>query len=208
MMQTLQGLKLPLITLSRRSSFVASLLCLLLALLSRQWLEGSMTRHMLLQFPLLALVGFGLAFSLSPRWVKRLNGWNHYGVSGLFATALLLALLMIPRLLDMALTDWRIESAKYLALLFCGAALQLSWRPAGLLLQAFFLGNVLPMMAVVGYLFESSPMRLCNAYLRDDQVLLGQALVWIAALIALVWFTRLVQLMMLREDAALTRQDE
>ena len=33
-----------------------------------------------------------------------------------------------------------------------GAALRLSWRPAGLVVQGFFLGNVLPMSAVVGQL--------------------------------------------------------
>jgi hypothetical protein len=185
-----------------------SSLALLLLLVAQDYLEASMTRHMLLQFPLLAAVGFGMAFSLSTRRVERINSWNRYGMSGLFITALLLAVLMIPRLLDMALTDWRIELAKYAALLFCGAALALSWRPAGLLLQGFFLGNVLPMMAVVGYLFESSPVRVCNAYLLDDQALLGQALVWIAAVIAIVWLTRLVQLMLLREEAALTRQDD
>ena len=205
-MQRLRLPKLSHLHLSRRSSFTTSSLALLLLLVAQDYLEASMTRHMLLQFPLLAAVGFGMAFSLSTRWVERINSWNRYGMSGLFITALLLALLMIPRLLDMALNDWRIEVGKYAALLFCGAALALSWRPAGLLLQGFFLGNVLPMMAVVGYLFESSPVRVCNAYLLDDQALLGQALVWIAAVIAIVWLTRLVQLMMLREEAALTRQ--
>lgn len=207
-MQRLRLPKLSRLHISRRSSFLISSLALLLLLVAQDYLEASMTRHMLLQFPLLAAVGFGMAFSLSTRWVERINSWNRYGMSGLFITALLLAVLMIPRLLDMALTDWRIELAKYAALLFCGAALALSWRPAGLLLQGFFLGNVLPMMAVVGYLFESSPVRVCNAYLLDDQALLGQALVWIAAVIAIVWLTRLVQLMLLREEAALTRQDD
>ena len=53
------------------------------------------------------------------------------------------------------------------------------------------------MMAVVGYLFGSSPVRLCNAYLLDDQEGLGQKLVWIAAMIGLTWlvsiFRKLVQ---------------
>ena len=42
-------------------------------------------------------------------------------------------------------------------------------RPAGLLVQGFFLGNLLPMTAVVGDLVETSPTRVCNAYLLDDQ---------------------------------------
>ena len=93
-----------------------------------------------------------------------------------------MTVLMIPRLLDFVLVDARIEAAKWLALLACGAALQLSWRRAGLLVQAFFLGNVLPMMAAAGQLYQDAPLRLCNAYLLDDQVRLGQGLVILSVL--------------------------
>lgn len=182
-------------------------LLLLLALPgARQALEASMTRHMLVQYPLLALAGWLLAASLPGRWLARLNLWNAHGISGLFATALMLAILMIPRVLDLALVDGRIEILKCLALLICGAALRLSWRPAGLLVQGFFLGNVLPMMAVVGNLYETSPVRVCNAYLLDDQARLGQTLVWIAAAIAAVWFAWLVRVLM-RRDAAMLLDD-
>lgn len=178
------------------------LLCLLALPAARHWLEASMTRHMLVQFPLLALAGFGLAASLGQRQVARLNRWNGHGVTGLLAAALLVALLMIPRLLDLALVDAWVELAKFLALLLCGAAVRLSWQPAGLLVQGFFLGNVLPMTVVVGYLFESSPVRLCNAYLLGDQERLGQGLVWSAAAVALAWFARLVLVLMRRDKAA------
>jgi len=109
---------------------------------------------------------------------------------------------MIPRLLDLALTDARMALAKALALLLCGAALRVSWRPAGFLVQRFFLGNVLPMTAAVGQPYQDSPLRLCNAYLLDDQVRLGQWLVALAILAAAVWFTRLVLALLRREAAA------
>ena len=176
-------------------------LCLLALPVARLFLEASMTRHMLVQFPLLALIGFWFAGALPRNWMRRLNLWNGYGISGLFASALLLAILMIPRVLDLALVDGRIELVKWLALLLCGAAMRLSWQPAGLLVQGFFLGNVLPMMVVVGYLFESSSVRLCNAYLLDDQERLGQSLLWIAAATGLAWFAILVRAMMRREAA-------
>ena len=176
-------------------------LCLLALPDARQLLEASMTRHMLVQFPLLALLGYWLAEALPRRWVLRLTTWNGDGISGLFATALVLALLMIPRVLDLALVDGRIELVKWGALLLCGAAVKLSWQPAGLLVQGFFLGNVLPMTVVVGYLFESSPVRLCNAYLLDDQEKLGQRLIWIAAVVGLVWFCKLVRTLMRNEAA-------
>ena len=57
------------------------------------------------------------------------------------------------------------------------------------------------MMAVVGQLYESSPVRVCNAYLLDDQVRLGQLLVWVSVGVALAWGARLVRTLM-RKDAA------
>jgi hypothetical protein len=146
----------------------------------RHWLEGSMTLHMLVQFPLLAGAGLLLARAMPAHWRRHADAWNAHGVAGLLASALIFMLLMIPMVLDLALVDGRIEAAKWLALLVCGACLQLSWRRAGLLVQGFFLGNLLPMTAAVGQLYQDAPLRLCNAYLLDDQVRLGQGLAILA----------------------------
>ena len=89
--------------------------------------------------------------------------------------------------LDLALRDMGVEAAKRAALLLAGTGLRLSWRPAGLVLQGFFLGMLLPMMVVVGQLYIDSPMRLCNAYLLDDQERLGRWLIGLASLIAAAW---------------------
>jgi hypothetical protein len=168
----------------------------------RHALEAGMTTHMLVQFPLLALCGAMLAHALPARWRVRCDRWNAYGVSGLLAAALVLAVLMIPRVLDLALVDARVEALKWMALLLCGAALRISWRPAGLLVQGFFLGNVLPMTVVAGHLFQDTPVRLCNAYLLDDQVRLGQLLVGLAAVVAAVWFALVIRTLMRREAQA------
>jgi hypothetical protein len=60
-------------------------------------------------------------------------------------------------------------------------------------MQAFFLGNMLPMMGVAGWLYQSAPQRLCNAYRLDDQQGLGQGLIWLSVLIALVWLAYAIQ---------------
>lgn len=190
--------------LTRRRMAMAALALLgLLALPPvRHALEAGMTPHMLVQFPLVALCGAMLAHALPLRWHARFDRWNAYGVGGLLAAALVLAVLMIPRVLDLALVDARVETVKWLALLLCGAALRVSWRPAGLLVQGFFLGNVLPMTVVAGHLFQDTPVRLCNAYLLDDQVRLGQWLVGLAACVAAGWFAQVVRAMMRRDAAA------
>ena len=194
-------------SLARRSSrlgpWLAAAALLLLALpRARQLLESSMSVQMLVQFPLLGLCGFVLAGALPAHWRARVDAWNAYGIAGLFATALVLAVSMIPRLLDLAVADPRVDFAKGLALVLCGMALRVSWRRAGLLVQGFFLGNVLPMTAAVGQLYQDAPVRLCNAYLLDDQVRLGWMLVALAVAVALAWFAHLMLALMRRDSAA------
>lgn len=153
-------------------------------------MEASMSRHMLLQFPALLVIGWLCAGALPARWRTVLEPWNRLGISGLMAAALILGIGMIPRVLDLALVDWRIEAIKFVALLSCGAAIRLSWSAGGLVVQGFFLGNLLWMTAVVGLLYQDSPERLCNAYRLDDQQWLGMWLVGISAAIGATWLVR------------------
>lgn len=181
----------------KRTLLQAGLAAALLAAIAlppaRGWLEASMALHMLVQFPLLALAGGLLAQALPRPWRERLDTWNAHGIAGLLFVALAMALLMIPRLLDLAVIDPRVEVAKMTALVLAGAALRLSWTRAGKLVQGFFLGNVLPMMAAVGQLFQDTPLRLCNAYLLDDQDRVGTALVTLALLAGAAWLADLMR---------------
>lgn len=188
-----------------RQAAAGALLCALLAWpAARVALEASMWRHMLLQFPLWLLAGALLAAALPQRSRAALARWNTLGIGGLVLAGTVLAVLMVPRVLDLALRDAGIEAAKCAALLLAGAALRLSWRAAGLVVQGFFLGNVLPMTAVVGQLYIDSPLRLCNAYLLDDQQRLGRWLVGVAALLAVAWLARTLWRLAQRDGATLT----
>ncbi|AVO48408.1 hypothetical protein C6568_03420 [Melaminivora suipulveris] len=179
---------------------------LLLAVLAtppmRGLLESSMWRHMVLQFPLWMLAGALLATALPARARASLARWNALGISGLLWVALVLAVLMVPRVLDLALRAPVVEVLKCSALMLAGAALRLSWQPAGRVVQGFFLGNVLPMMVVVGQLYVDSPLRLCNAYLLDDQERLGRWLIALAALLAVAWIARVFWALARREAVA------
>lgn len=178
------------ITPALRIALGAALLAALMLPPLRHALEASMSLHMLVQYPALLLAGVLLAAAVPAGLRQRLSAWNAMGISGLTACALVAVVLMIPRVLDLALTDWRAEFAKVAALLLTGAVLQPSWRAAGLVVQGFFLGNVLPMTVVVGMLYQDAPLRLCNAYRLDDQQQLGFALVWGATAVAAAWLAR------------------
>ncbi len=174
--------------LARRQALLGlTLLAALMAPPLRHALEARMSMHMLLQFPALALAGTLIAGATPVAVRERLYAWNAHGIAGLTYAAMVLALAMIPRLLDLALVDLRVEIIKCIALLLCGTALRLSWRAAGTVVQGFFLGNTLPMMAIAGWLYEKAPMRVCNAYRLDEQQWVGQSLTWTAASIAAVW---------------------
>ena len=190
----------------RRQVLVAlAWMALLLVPAVRQWLTASMWRHMVLQFPLWMLAGAWLVAGLPSAARAHVARWNAHGISGLVGTGTVLAVLMVPRVLDLALVSLPIEAAKCAALLLAGAALRLSWRAAGLVVQGFFLGNLLPMMAVVGQLYIDSPLRLCNAYLLDDQARLGAWLVTAAAALAVGWLAK-VAWWVVRRDVLVEQQ--
>lgn len=184
----------PVAALARGAPWAAAAGAALLALLAlppvREAMESRMAAHMLLQFPALIAAGALLAGGCPDAVRGRIARWNALGLAGLSASAAVLALSMIPRLLDLALADARIDAVKWLALLLCGAALRWSWRPAGLVVQGFFLGNVLPMTAVVGIVYQDAADRLCNGYRLDEQTFVGASLVWLSIAVAVAWLAQ------------------
>jgi hypothetical protein len=146
-----------------------------------------MVLHMLRQFPLLLLAGWLRAKCLSKSIGIRLKAWNHAGITGLLTTSMILMFWMIPRALDLVLVSPALEFLKFFSLTLAGAALELSWLAAGMIVRGFFLGNVLPMMMVVGWLYVEAPVRLCNSYLSNDQLRTGSALLALSIATSLVW---------------------
>lgn len=156
---------------------------------SRAWLESDMARHMLLQFPLLLIVGAGFANTLPTTWRKVVATFNAHGANGLLLASLVLGFWMLPRALDDAVLSPPVALAKYASLLLAGMALRLSWRAAGTVVQLFFVGNWAWMSATVGLLYQSLPQRLCSVYLSDQQVVAGQGLVIMALLVPIAWLS-------------------
>lgn len=177
-----------------------ALACLLAATLPRVWLESSMLRHMLLQLPLLVAAGWLLAGAMPRgrqgsqpgRW--RIAAVDQHGLTGLTALLFVSAYWMIPRALELSITDPLVEAAKFISLGTLGAILPGSLRRANRIVQLFYMGNLCWMTAIAGIQYQNMPQRLCNAYLLDDQIATGAALVCASIAIALLWGWRLYTL--------------
>lgn len=164
-----------------------SIIIALAAPFMRQMMESDMLLHMLLQMPLILFAGWSLAQGCPEQTKANVQRWNYAGITGLLMTSLVLIFWMLPRALDIVLTDNTLELLKFLSLVMAGVALKLSWQAAGMIVRGVFLGNVLPMVMVVGWLYIESPVRICNSYLSNDQLRTGRGLLALSIIGSLIW---------------------
>lgn len=156
----------------------------------RNELESTLIGHMVIQLPLLILCGWILGQALGPIR-KQEEACNRYGLTGLLLALFTLAFWLLPRSLDSALLEPAYETAKFVTLpLLAGVPLARSWPRLAAVFRWFLLANIIPMLVVMGWLYEQSPVRLCNNYLMDQQLLLARALWAIAGALALLWILR------------------
>lgn len=175
--------------------WLAATLLLLLAVGAAPVLTQQMSLHMLVQIPLLLAAGVlaeqanrhrqtnaDIHVLDNSRWTM-----NEYGVPGLILVSLAAATWMIPKALDDALVDWRVAALKYIGMPLVGWLLGTSMRRAPTIVKVFFVGNFCWMSAVAGIIYLEQPVRLCNAYLLNDQDWTGRGLIAVAILIPLGW---------------------
>src|SRR6266404_1535968 len=72
----------------------------LLVLSLRDWLEGEMARHMLIEFPLLLIAGAAIGRALDERFGAQIACCNQMGLVGFAFASITLAYWMIPAALD------------------------------------------------------------------------------------------------------------
>lgn len=159
-------------------ALLAALPLLLLWPALRQTVEGRMSLHMLLEFPLLFAAGWALQ-RLEPHaaWVQWLD-WR--GWTGATLTSLVAASWMLPSLLDLSLMSPSLATAKYVSWWLAGWLLADSWRRLDPEVLLFLVGNIAWMTATAGMLYLDTPQQLCVNYLQDDQRHAGIGLVLLA----------------------------
>ena len=157
---------------------------------ARGLLEREMVTHMLVQIPLLAIAGVFTASAIPKRLTDQFARWNRGGITGALLAVVVRSWWMVPRALDSALASPGAELWKFVSLpLFVGLPMALSWNPLGAIGRGFVVVNVLPMWAVVGWLYIAAPVRVCNYYLMDQQLVAGRGLLWLTISVAAVLAT-------------------
>ncbi|HKX44401.1 MAG TPA: hypothetical protein VJO99_24805 [Burkholderiaceae bacterium] len=150
-------------------------------------LESTMTTHMLVQIPLLALCGWTLGTHVAARH----RSW-HLALAPFRWAALVVATTtfgawMIPRLLDLAVESAGADLAKVLSLsLLGGLPLQMAWSHLGPVARGLVHMEALASLWRLGWIYLDSPSRLCSQYGLMDQQRLGGLLLQIGAAYA-IW---------------------
>lgn len=168
----------------------ALLFLVLLAPPVKHVLEARMTMQMLVQIPLLVVVGFFIAPALPNRVTAIVDDWNWHGISGLVLATVSSLFWMLPRMLDGSVTDSLVAAAKYASVpLLIGLPLALSWPRMGFIVRGVFLLECIATLFRLGWLYVISPERLCNLYLIEDQQRLGHCLllIGIALFVGVAW---------------------
>ncbi|MEP7282732.1 MAG: hypothetical protein ABI696_12200 [Rubrivivax sp.] len=159
-------------------ALLAALPLLLLWPALRHTVEGRMSLHMLLEFPLLFAAGWSVQ-RLGPR-IALVQWLDWRGWTGATVTTLVVASWMLPSLLDLSLMSPAVATAKVVSWWLAGWLLADSWRRLDPEVLLFLVGNIAWMTATAGLLYLDTPQQLCVNYLQDDQRHAGIGLVLLA----------------------------
>ena len=148
-------------------------------------LEASLTSHVVVEIPLLILVGIIVGNQLKPRLSGILPVIE---IPCILLTCFTLAFWMIPRWLDASLNDPVIANIKYLSLpLLAGIPLALSWRNLHFIARGLVKIEFLAMLFRLGWIYLISPDRLCNNYLLSEQQQLGYVFIFLGFVLGIIW---------------------
>ncbi len=153
---------------------------------ARVLIQTSMAFHMLFQIPMLILAGYvcktqtDANYSLTESFAQWL--WIYF--AGLFW--------MLPISMDKALLYPLWDLFKIISLLITGAVLRVVFK-SNRVLALFFIGSTAMMLFFVGFYYQSTDLRLCNAYLIESQQEAGVGLILAASLLLTFLFWKIKQ---------------
>ena len=154
---------------------------------ARVLIQSSMAFHMLFQIPMLIFAGYSLKNkpnNVQYTLYESTAQWLWIYLSSTFW--------MLPISIDKALLYPAWDIFKLLSLLITGAVLKIVFQ-SHRLLALFFIGSMAMMLFFVGFYYQQTDTRLCNAYLIESQQVTGVGLIVIACLLLSLLFFKIQQ---------------
>lgn len=152
-----------------------------------EYLQTRMQLQMLVQIPLLVVCGYLLRGRVPERWRQAVVAWNPAGINGILVATFVLAFWMLPRSMDATVGSVPWTALKLVTLpLLVGLPLGLSWPRANFVVRGVVCTELIAMLLRLGFLYQDSPVALCNNYLIGEQQRTGQYLLWAGGLL-FVW---------------------
>lgn len=158
----------------------------------RRILEATLIGHMLVQIPLLGLLGYTIGVLSRTMMREHLLVWDRCGATGLLFLVFISVVWMLPRTVDAALVDYRYELAKFFGLPVAGVLLAWSYPRVPVIVRGVLLAHVVSAFWVMSWVYLSAPVRLCNSYVRSDQDAVGASLMVIGLVLPLYLGHRLL----------------
>lgn len=178
--------------LNNKTKAVLSVLALVVAVtpslpFARVLIQSSMAFHMLFQIPMLILAGYllnSMPKNAQYTLLESIAQWLWIYLSSAFW--------MLPISVDKALLYPAWDIFKLLSLLITGAVLKVVFQ-SHRLLALFFIGSMTMMLFFVGFYYQQTDVRLCNAYLIESQQVTGTGLIILASGLLLFLFWKIQQ---------------
>lgn len=151
-------------------------------------IEKSLLLHVLFGVPV--LIGIGIVFGvyINKYCSQTIDIINYAGIPGIVLATFTIGFWMIPRWLDASINDEYIGLIKYFSLtMLVGLPLSLSWKRLPIIAVGVVKIEFLAMLFRIGWIYEISPVRLCNNYLLFEQQLLGTSFIYIGLILGLIW---------------------
>ena len=154
----------------------------------RGLIEQSMVWHIVVQMPMLVAGGWLSMRILSGKLILRtLDVWNRYGLTGFVGAQAIAAYWMLPVAIDRAVVLPQSDVLKVLTLFACGAMLGHSFERAPAVIQLFFVGYSVSMLAWLGIYISTTDLRLCNAYSLESRTAAGRAIAMLGITLGCIW---------------------
>ena len=106
---------------------------------------------------------------------------------------------MLPSAIDRAVVLPAADAAKLVTLFIGGVLLADAFARAPAVLQLFFMGYWVPMMAWLGLYLATTELRLCNAYSLDSQAHTGWSLLALGLAAGALWLAQLLRSRLLKQ---------